>query len=149
MPAAKKSARKAGQPTKFSVGMLGHARLLAEHGFTDVKLAEFFGVAMSTISKWKVDQPKFSEALKAGKAISDAKVERSLFERATGYSHPDSHISVHQGVVTVTPTIKHYAPDTVACIFWLKNRKPAEWRDKVESSVEHTGNVTITIGGNV
>ncbi len=23
-----------------------------------------------------------------------------------------------------------HAPDTTACIFWLKNRKPAEWRDK-------------------
>jgi hypothetical protein len=27
-------------------------------------------------------------------------------------------------------------------IFWLKNRKPAEWRDKQE--VEHSGGVTVT-----
>ena len=28
---------------------------------------------------------------------------------------------------------KHVAPDTTAQIFWLKNRKPEQWRDKPQS----------------
>ena len=27
------------------------------------------------------------------------------------------------------PYREHVSPDVTACIFWLKNRKPAEWRD--------------------
>jgi hypothetical protein len=25
--------------------------------------------------------------------------------------------------------LEHVPPDVTACIFWLKNRKPADWRD--------------------
>ena len=27
------------------------------------------------------------------------------------------------------------APDTTAAIFWLKNRRPAEWRDRVQNEL--------------
>lgn len=70
-----------------------------------------------------------------------------MFERATYYSHPDTHISNFQGDITVTPLTKHYPPDTTACIFWLKNRKPKDWRDKVESDVHVTGEIIVEIGG--
>jgi hypothetical protein len=30
------------------------------------------------------------------------------------------------------PCVKHVAPDTTAQIFWLKNRRPEEWRDRQE-----------------
>ncbi len=46
-----------------------------------------------------------------------------------GYSHPAVHVSNYQGDITLTPITKHYPPDTVAAIFWLKNRQPAKWRD--------------------
>lgn len=39
--------------------------------------------------------------------------------------------------------IKHVAPDVTAQIFWLKNRKPREWRDKQE--IEHSGGVTNAV----
>ena len=53
------------------------------------------------------------------------------------------HISNYQGQVTLTPIIKHYPPDTTAAIFWLKNRKTDQWRDKQD--VEHSGSVGVTI----
>jgi hypothetical protein len=31
--------------------------------------------------------------------------------------------------------VEHYPPDTTACIFWLKNRQPGRWRDRVD--VQH------------
>lgn len=123
---------KRGRPTDYDKVNLEQARVLASKGFTDNEMATFFGVAESTWYLYKTQYPEFSEALKLGKEEADRKVERSLFERATGYSHPDTHFSAYEGLVTETPTVKHYAPDTTAAIFWLKNRKPEEWRDKTE-----------------
>ena len=37
------------------------------------------------------------------------------------------------GQIVITPTIKHYPPDTTAGIFWLKNRQRDKWRDKPEA----------------
>jgi len=68
--------------------------------------------------------------------LADAEVANKLFQRATGYSHDDVHISNYQGQVCITPIIKHYAPDTTACIFWLKNRRPDLWRDRTEVNPE-------------
>lgn len=123
---------KVGRPTKFTSAMLKQARFLAEKGCTDVEMASFFGVSESTLNLWKIKHRDFSESLKEGKDYADSAVKRALYERATGYSHPDTHISNFQGVTTETPLIKHYPPDTTACIFWLKNRRPTEWRDKTE-----------------
>ena len=126
---------KGGRPTKFDPAFCEQARKLCLLGATNEDLAEFFKVAVSTIDKWIAEEPTFSGAVKESKEELDAKVVRRLFERATGYSHPDVHVSNYQGEITVTPLTKHYAPDTTAGIFWLKNRRPAEWRDRVE----HTG----------
>lgn len=121
-----------GRPSKFDTVKCAQAEKLCKLGAKDKELAAFFEVAESTLSKWKVDYPAFSEALKKGKEIADAEVGERLFQRATGYSHPDVHISNYQGEVTQTPITKHYAADTVACIFWLKNRRPDLWRDRQE-----------------
>lgn len=125
----------AGRPSKkpgIDMAMVGK---LARMGWTDAQMADFFGVAEATWYRWKAEDDQFSEALKDWKVEADARVERTLYERALGYSHPDVHISNYQGEITVTPITKHYPPDTTAAIFWLKNRRPAEWRDKQE--VQH------------
>lgn len=127
---AKKGA--GGRPSKYKPEFAKQAKFLADKGCTDPEVAAFFEVALSTVSLWKLKHPEFSEALRLGKAEADSRVERALFERATGYQHPDVHISNYQGEVTVTPLMKHYPPDSTAMIFWLKNRKPEQWRDKPE-----------------
>jgi hypothetical protein len=117
---------------------------LAEFGFIDTQLAELFGVTEKTITNWKKQSPEFITALKKGKEIADARVVMSLLERATGYSHPDVHISNHQGVITETKITKHYAPDPTSMIFWLKNRQPANWRDRQEIDFTKPIEVVIT-----
>lgn len=123
---------KRGRPSKFRPEFVEQARKLAMLGLTDAEMAKFFDVAESTFHLWKGEFCDFSEALKAGKVIADADVTMSLYRRATGYSHDDVHISNYQGLVTVTPIIKHYPPDPTSMIFWLKNRQPARWREKRE-----------------
>jgi len=93
-------------------------------------------VAESTFNLWKTVHPEFSESLKGGKDLVDAEVAAKLFHRAMGYEHEDVHVSNYQGVITVTPLVKHYPPDTTAAIFWLKNRQPQRWRDKPDEGGE-------------
>lgn len=119
-----------GRPSELTTIKMNQVEMLAKAGWTDAQMSKFFGVTEKTWNNWKKASPEFFQSLKAWKAEADHLVERSLFERATGYSHDDVHVSSHQGEVTLTPIRKHYPPDTTAAIFWLKNRKPAEWRDK-------------------
>ncbi len=123
---------KSGQPTKYKPEYENQALILAEKGFTDEDVAKLFKVTRRTIENWKKQFPQFFLSLKKGKKTADQKVVQSLYQRALGYSHPEVHISNHQGKVTKTNIIKHYAPDTTACIFWLKNRDQKNWRDKQE-----------------
>lgn len=129
-----------GRPTSFKPEYVEQARKLAALGATDREAAEFFNVAESTLYLWKHTQPEFSEALKVGKETADARVEQSLYRKAIGYKHDAVKIHVAgDGKITEVPYTENYAPDTTAAIFWLKNRKPSEWRDKTE--VENTHNV--------
>ncbi len=116
------------------------AETLAKLGATDAEMADAFGVSERTLNTWKKTHVEFSSALKRGKLIADAKVAAALYQRAIGYSHPDVHISNYQGAITVTDILKHYPPDTVAAIFWLKNRQPDKWRDRIE----HQADLTLT-----
>lgn len=126
-----------GRPSKYKPEFPQQAAKLCKLGATDKDIAEFFGVHVDTVMEWKAVHPEFSEALKQGKAETDAQVERRLFERAMGYEHPEVDIRVIGGEVVQTPIRKIYPPDTTAAIFWLKNRKPEQWRET--KAVELTG----------
>jgi hypothetical protein len=130
-----------GRPSKFKEEFIPQAEKLCKLGATDMEIADFFGVEVRTLYRWKAENEQFCQALKAGKDVADERVERSLFARANGYEHDETDIRVVGGEIVQTPIRKYYPPDTTACIFWLKNRRPAEWRDKVEQ--EHSGAIQI------
>lgn len=125
-------ARSVGRPTLFRDDHVEQAYKLCLLGATDAELADFFEVSEDTIYEWKKVRPEFSEALRRGKAEADAEVAASLYKRAIGYSHPDTHVSNYQGIITLTELTKHYPPETGAAFLWLKNRQPHKWKDKVE-----------------
>lgn len=127
---------KGGRPPKYRDEFCELATNYALLGATDVEMAALFGVSESAFAKWKVAYPEFLHALKKGKEVADANVAKSLYRRAIGYSHEDTHVSNFQGAIKLTPLVKHYPPDTVAGIFWLKNRQRGKWSDKTE--VAHT-----------
>jgi hypothetical protein len=76
--------------------------------------------------------------------LGPAPVEQSLYQRAVGYSLNSEKIFCNKdGEVTRVPIVEHVPPDVTAQIFWLKNRKPSEWRDV--QNVEHaTGRYIIS-----
>lgn len=128
----------AGRPSSYKPEYVDQAKALAWQGATDAEMADYFQVTVSTFSLWKVRYPEFSEALKENKSIADDRVERSLYQRALGYTCDETDVRVIDNQVVMTPMIKHYPPDTTAAIFWLKNRRKEEWRDKSETDVNVT-----------
>lgn len=83
----------------------------AREGLSDKQIAEEkMQVGYTTLKEWKKRFPSFAAALKSGQEVSDYAVENALYKRALG-------------------------GDVTAMIFWLKNRKPAKWRDKPAASV--------------
>jgi hypothetical protein len=134
-------ANKAGRPKLFRPEFVSQAQKLCLLGATDIEIADFFEIHVATLYRWKAQYEEFCEALKSGKTAADERVERSLYHRATGYTFEAVKIFMPAGAdnPVYAPYREHVAPDPTACIFWLKNRRPDEWRDRHD----HTVNATI------
>lgn len=132
-----------GRPKTYKPDFAKQAKKLCELGATDADLAEFFGVTTVTIWRWRCEYKEFCNALMIGKGVCDDRVERSLYQRAVGYSFSTEKIFSFQGSITRAPTVEHVPPDPGAAKLWLVNRKPNDWRDKVD--VDATGTVTVNI----
>jgi len=127
-----------GRPSKFKDEFCAQGSKLAALGATDREIADFFEVTESTLYLWKNTHPEFSEALKTGKGPADNRVEQSLYRRATGYTYDAEKIFQYEGTPVRVDYVEHVAPDVTACIFWLKNRRPEEWREKSEVDLNVT-----------
>ena len=56
-----------------------------------------------------------------------------LYERANGYSYDAVKIFCSRdGEIIEAPYAEHVPPDVNACIFWLKNRRPARLARRAE-----------------
>tara|TARA_R110000764_G_scaffold10764_3_gene32831 strand:+ start:90 stop:548 length:459 start_codon:yes stop_codon:yes gene_type:complete len=128
---------KMGAPKKYNKKYNEQARKLCLMGYTDVELADFFEVSVRTINNWKKEYPDFLHALKLGKSYADAEVTASLYERAVGYSHTETKVFNNQGEILTHDVKRIYPPDPISIKYWLNNRQPEKWREKVE--IEHGG----------
>lgn len=114
----------------------------ARDGLTDEQIADNIGIRRPTLYDWKNKYPDISDALKKGKEVIDRQVENALLKRALGYEYIETTKELTDLGLTVTKQVtKQVSPDTTAQIFWLKNRKPKEWRDKKETEV--TGSLNV------
>ena len=120
----------------------------ARDGLTDEQLAAKIGITATTLYDWKNKYPVISEALKRGKEVVDVEVENALLKRAMGYEYTETRTeTADDGTVKTIVMQKTMPPDTTAQIFWLKNRRPAAWRDKqqVEHSTDKPFEVNIKV----
>jgi hypothetical protein len=122
----------------------------ARDGLTDEQIAANIGIARGTFYEWLNRFPDMGDALKKGKAPVDTAVENALLKRALGYEYdevteeterfpigkPDED-GEQKFIERTKIKTKHVTvpPDVTAQIFWLKNRKPKQWRDRVEQAV--------------
>jgi transposase len=134
-----------GRPTKYKQEYVAQAEKLARLGATIREIAQFFEVSEPTIWQWQQQHPQFLSALKLGREASDDRVVQSLYRRAVGYEHDAVKIFQYEGEEVVVPYVEHIPPSVSAGIFWLKNRRPKEWRDKQEVDLEHSGGVGVQV----
>jgi Homeodomain-like domain len=123
---------------------LQKAERLWEQGFTDAEVSKKLKIPIRTLYDWVKRYPELLQARTTAKAVADELVERALFKRATGFVCPDSHVSQFEGKITITPLQRHYPPDTSACLFWLRNRKPKEWRD-CDRTEQHVDQALVAV----
>lgn len=137
-----------GRESLFKSEYANIALSLSLLGATDADMAIAFGVCETTINAWKKAHVEFYEALKKGKIQADAIVAKSLYNRALGYEHKAVKIvaDAKTGMDHKVEYVERYPPDTTAAIFWLKNRQPKLWRDKVEQEITHAGAVGVLTG---
>ena len=131
---------------------------LAIKGATNDEIAEAFGITVRTFIRWKQQFPSLAEAVSQGKDIADAKVEKSLYQRAIGYQVTDEERTIEldprtgeQRPAKVKKTIKNIVPDTMACMYWLNNRKRTHWSQRQEvalSAGDDTEDVVIYLPAN-
>jgi hypothetical protein len=137
VPPAQVARARFGRPSSYKPEYVKMAKHAARLGATDADLARIFGVSDATIDNWKAQHPDFLGSSKEGKEEADARVVRSLFQRAIGYSYNAEKIFCDKnGKVTRVPIVEHVPPDVTAQIFWLKNRDPERWRDV--QALEHS-----------
>ena len=116
----------------------------ARDGLTDEQIANNIGISRSTLFEWRKNNQDISNALKKGKEIVDIEVENALLKKALGYNVPiQKAFKIKEVIYQDGKRLKeterieyaeeqvHVPADTTAQIFWLKNRKPDKWRDKV------------------
>ena len=144
-------AKTIGRPSKYKEEYCEQAEKLARLGATDKEMADFFGVTEQTLNNWKTDkdgnETPFFESLKRGKVESDARVVDSLYQRALGYSCREDKVFLVNKKPLIVPMMKQYPPDTTAAIFWLKNRRPSEWRDRQDINV--TGDMPADVSAKI
>jgi hypothetical protein len=118
-----------GRPTTYKPENVEIARQACMIGATNDTLAERFEVCRRTIDNWIATIPEFSTAVRKGREVADEAVVSALFARATGMAQRMTKVFCHRGQpVTANYTVQ-LPPDVRACIFWLRNRRPEQWRE--------------------
>lgn len=113
---------------KYHPSYAARVRDMCYVGATNTEIATLLGISVNTLREWREQYPEFNFAWREGQAHADAKVAASLFKRATGYEAikwKDTKDGRQEELVI-------YPPDVTACIFWLTNRRPENWEQRVE-----------------
>lgn len=134
--AEKKQGRKRGNQTKYDPDI--HPTLvrgLARSGYTSVEIAEKLQVSKSTLYKWRQKYPELRDSLKEGRDFADNMVEDALYKSALGFRRKTIKKRKTPQGVTIEEVQEDVPPNATAIIFWLKNRRPEQWRDKREVDV--------------
>lgn len=130
----------------------------ARDGLTDIQIAQNMGIAERTFYEWVERFPQFAQALKTGKEPVDIQVENALLKSALGYTvtlkkpikvrtkkQLKDKGTIEEEHIEYVEEEVHIPAQTTAQIFWLKNRKPAQWRDKRETEIETNEPVKVIL----
>jgi hypothetical protein len=118
-----------GRPILYKPENADIARLACMLGATNDTLADRFEVSPRAVDNWIAAIPEFGDAVRQGRQVADESVVSALFARATGMERKVTKAFCHKGQpITVSYTVE-LPPDVRACMFWLRNRRPGQWRE--------------------
>lgn len=126
---------------------------LTRDGMYKKDIAEMFGIKVQTFWLWEQKYPQLAEALRKGKALVDYQVENALLKAALGYKTTKvKTVTEMRADGSATSRIEkeesEVGPNTTACLAWLNNRKPEQWkrnRDNVAEYEDKKSGITINI----
>lgn len=76
---------------------------------------------------------EFAELSTRTKEVVDREVENALYKRAIGYEYDEVTEEYEAGFLVKKKLVhKIQPPDVAAQIFWLKNKRPSDWKDRRE-----------------
>jgi hypothetical protein len=132
--------KKIGRPTPYTPDHDERAFNLALLGLNDDQLSLALGICEATLNNWKHDHPTFLESLTRGKEDADAKVARSMYERALGVTIVEEAVTKDGEIVKLH---KQLPSDTAAAKHWLSNRQRGRWSNNGESTINTTEPLVI------
>lgn len=124
------------RPTKYDREIKPHIddiRKAVESGATDKEIATAFGIAESTLYKYKKEKPEFSAAFARGREKVVIDIKAALLKKALGYEYTEEKAVAKKDkdgetVVLVETYKKHQAPSETAAAMLLRNYD-SDWRD--------------------
>lgn len=104
------------------------ARDLCMAGLTEVEIAAVLCISVGTLRAWRQHYADFEYAWLDGTTIANTRVVGALFKKALGYDV----IKWKETKDGMMREQVHVEPHFQSCAFWLTNKCPDQWQNKVE-----------------
>ena len=121
----------------YDENLLREAKELALLGLANTQMCKVWGITQSKFNEWEKD-PRFREALEAGRTVADARVANSLFRRAIGMTWFEDHVKIVGGKAEKVRVERYTPPDPWACVKWLALRQPQRWSETKKMEMTNT-----------
>ena len=131
---------------------------LLSQGYSNKAAAEKAGINETTLYEWIATKPEFSKSFKEAQRLGDKvrinSVESALLDVARGFEYEEVRTEYESNLNPATnqyePTIKkqvrtkkRVVPSTEAIKFYLSNKAPEEWKNRIEQN--NTGNLVTDL----
>lgn len=114
----------------------------ARSGDTQETIAKKIGITGLTFGRWVANVEPIKKAVRQSKEIIDYKVENALLKLALGYEAVEEKVILGKPdkegncVVKRETVTKDIGPNVTACMAWLNNRKPDDWKRNRDNTLE-------------
>lgn len=116
-----------------------YAELRPDFSASPGECAAVFGVQAETVRNWMNQHPDFRQAIEDISFHLNLRVENALLKTACGCEYTE--VKDSEGFVTRTTKL---VPGNVAAQkFWLTNRSPDRWKEKIEQELTTAGGQPI------
>lgn len=139
--------KRVGAKGLYNPEMLPRLEQLCLQGLNNKEIAKSLGIGEKTFYEWIDRYPQFSHSLKKYRGLADIEVENALYKAAIGFNFTEREREARKidGVYTLVTTKeidKHIPGNSVAQIFYLKNRMPDRYKDKIETQISLANDIS-------